>query len=432
MRSRNQQDAGADVTPNELTGSRIRDRRMDRAIRQSDLARMAGISASYLNLIEHNKRRIGGKLLVDIARALDVAPASLSEGVEPDVVTALGAAAAAAPEVPAEHNRADELAGRFPGWAGLVVLQARRLEMQARAIETLNDRLTHDPVLNAALHEVLSTVTAIRSTAAILNEGDEIEPAWRHRFHRNLYEDSRRLAASAQALVAYLDRSEDAAWAPAAPLDTAEAWFADAGWDPAAPPPGDAADDDAGARAGRALAARWHARLAEDARRLPDAAFMAARAERPDPVALAETFGTDVAAILRRWAILPEAGEAGLVVCDGSGTPVFRRSVAGFAVPSLVAACPLWPLYGALAQPGVPVRARIRQTGRLRRTFLAYAVAQTVRPEGFDGPVLNEATMLLLPDPPPGPAPDPVGPSCRVCPRVACPARREPSVLGDA
>ena len=77
----------------EKTGNRIRERRIDRNIRQSELARMAGISASYLNLIEHNKRRIGGKLLVSIARALDVEPSSLTEGAEASLVGALGAAA---------------------------------------------------------------------------------------------------------------------------------------------------------------------------------------------------------------------------------------------------------------------------------------------------------------------------------------------------
>ena len=33
------------------------------------------------------------------------------------------------------------------------------------SVEVLSDRMTHDPFLSASLHEVLSTVTAIRSTA---------------------------------------------------------------------------------------------------------------------------------------------------------------------------------------------------------------------------------------------------------------------------
>ncbi len=45
---------------------------MHLGLQQADLARTVGISAAYLNLIEHNRRRIGGKLLIDIGRALGV------------------------------------------------------------------------------------------------------------------------------------------------------------------------------------------------------------------------------------------------------------------------------------------------------------------------------------------------------------------------
>ena len=65
-----------------LTGSRIRERRSIAGMRQADLARQVGISASYLNLIEHNRRRIGGKLLLDIAQVLGVEPSMLTQGAE--------------------------------------------------------------------------------------------------------------------------------------------------------------------------------------------------------------------------------------------------------------------------------------------------------------------------------------------------------------
>ena len=47
--------------------------------------------------------------------------------------------------------------------ASLVAAQARRIASLERTVEQLDDRLTHDPFLSASLHEVLSTVTAIRS-----------------------------------------------------------------------------------------------------------------------------------------------------------------------------------------------------------------------------------------------------------------------------
>jgi transcriptional regulator with XRE-family HTH domain len=52
---------------------------------QASLAQAVGISPSYLNLIEHNRRRIGGKLLTDLARALGVDPSSLADGADRDI-----------------------------------------------------------------------------------------------------------------------------------------------------------------------------------------------------------------------------------------------------------------------------------------------------------------------------------------------------------
>jgi transcriptional regulator with XRE-family HTH domain len=77
----------------ELTGTRIRDRRLLIGMKQSALAEAAGISPSYLNLIEHNRRRIGGKLLIGLARALGVEPGVLSDGADATIHDTLRAAA---------------------------------------------------------------------------------------------------------------------------------------------------------------------------------------------------------------------------------------------------------------------------------------------------------------------------------------------------
>ena len=107
----------------QLTGNRIRERRLVLGLKQAALADAVGISASYLNLIEHNRRRIGGKLLLALARALMVEPAQLSEGADATLYDALQSAARDQPAgygaVP-ETDRIDEMAGRFPGWVALI------------------------------------------------------------------------------------------------------------------------------------------------------------------------------------------------------------------------------------------------------------------------------------------------------------------------
>jgi transcriptional regulator with XRE-family HTH domain len=420
-------------------GARIRARRADVGVTQAALAAEVGISAPYLNLIEHERRRIGGRLLVALARALGVEPVALTEGAGAGLVADLGAAAGLAAGSEVELPRAAEFAARYPGWAGLVVGQHRRLRRLEETIETLSDRLTHDPRLAASLHEVLSTVTAIRSTAAILNETRDLDRDWLDRFHRNIDEDGRRLAISARALVAYLDGEGDGggpgasigagAGAGQTPQEEFEVWLA-------------TADAGGGGRArngatlpetaeARALAEAWLAQSAADAAAIPLAALAPTLAGGLDPVALAVRLGVPVPALFRRLAALPgRPGGYGLLTCDAAGAFVFRRPCEGFLMPRLGAACPLWPLFEALSRVMQPVSGLIEQSARMPRRFRVWAVAAP-RTGGAGGFVAHMLMRPALPDetgPDAGPV-TAVGTTCRVCPRQDCPARREASVL---
>ncbi len=486
-----------------LTGSRIRERRLAAGIRQTDLARSAGISPAYLNLIEHNRRRIGGKLVLDIARLLGCDPAQLTEGAEDAQVTALreaaalaegaegagdsgarGGAESAVGSPPGAREPAEVFAGRFPGWAALTIGQARRIAALERRLETLTDRLAHDPHLAAALHEMLSSVTAIRSAAAILAEPG-IEPDWQARFLSNVREESRRLSESAAGLVTWLDTGADLAAAPLSPVDELGAFTAEADYHfleletPGAGPhevealvAADRAVGDAGAEdLARAMLTRYLA----DARAMPEAAFRAAASgdgsepgasgenpparasgENPparasgddpslrasghapslcasgeDPAHLAATFGTGIDAVLRRSAALG-GRNAGLVTCDSAGALLLRKPVEGFAPPRFGPGCPLWPLYQALARPAQPVEATIEMPGRLPKLFRARAIALPRPGTGFTTPAVLEATMLVEAVETAPLPPLQTGTACRTCPRNACLARREPSILSTA
>jgi predicted transcriptional regulator/DNA-binding XRE family transcriptional regulator len=437
-----------------LTGSRLRERRLQLGLRQADVARAAGISASYLNLIEHNRRRIGADVMERLAQALGVPIATLAEGAAGALIEDLRAAAASAVAVgagagagmqvgvaagpQAEVDRLDDFAGRFPGWARTLAMLHRRAQGLERVVEALNDRMTHDPHLSASLHEVLSAVSSVRSTAAILAETEDIDPDWRARFHRNLHQDSERLALGAEALVAYLDASGQAdEQGIASPQEELEAWLAAQDWRPGEAP--GAAETTAAAplasAAARSLARAWTEQAARDAAALPQAALAAAVARYgPDPLRLAAEFGADVMAVFRRLATAP-GSDLGLVICDGSGTLTFRKPAAGFALPRFGAACPLWPLYSALSRPEGPVEAVVETADRPARRFRALAFCRTRHPEGFAGPQVREAAMLIVPgagEAVAGSPVLPVGSSCRICPRPACAARREPSILSEA
>lgn len=413
-------------------------------LKQADLARQIGISASYLNLIEHNRRRIGGKLLVNIAHALGVEPSMLTEGAEATLIATLREAAADAEITADETDRADEFAGRFPAWAEVLASAHRRIASLERTVEILSDRLTHDPHLAASVHELLSTAAAIRSTAQILAEPGELEREWRDRFHRNLNEDSLRLAESCKALVDYLDESGAAEEKRGVPQEELEAFVAASGYHyPELETSGTAVDalvqnsPELTTGAARQITAEVLGRYAVDARKMP-LARMKEALDRVgfSPLALSEIFATDLASVLRRLASMPPEvlpDPVGLVTCDAAGSLLFRKPVDGFAVPRFGATCPLWPLFTALARPLTPLRRTLTQEGRGAAAFDAFSIAQPVGSRDFNQDPLFQATMLIrrIPGGRAEETPEAVGSTCRVCPRSACQARREPSILSE-
>lgn len=396
------------MSTNKFTGGRIRDRRVSQGCKQADLAKQVGISASYLNLIEHNRRRIGGKLLVDIARALKVDASTLSEGTEATLMVSLLAAAANQLDSEPEVDEIEGFTTRFPGWAALVSWQSHRVAALERQVETLTDRIAHDPILSGAMHEVLSTVTAIRSTAAILVDPQEMEQAWRTRFQRNLFEDSVRLAESSQALVNYLDQDEATALQTGAPIDALEAYLRNNDFFlPALE--GDEADVsvllEAAELTGEATQREAHGFFSQyrlDATEMPLEEFRAAaEAANYNPAILAKAFSTTIPAAMRRLATIPTTTEnatVGIAVCDGTGTLTLRRPIEGFPLPRFTGVRPEWPLFQALSNPNLPIRKHIQQgQGSSARQFLVYAICVPLGNLSFDSPPKLQATMLIIP-----------------------------------
>ncbi len=431
-----------------LTGSRIRERRLAAGMKQADLARQVGVSASYLNLIEHNRRRIGGKLLNEIAAALRTEPSALSEGAGAALIAALreaaGAEDPAGRSVPPEQDRVDEFAGRFPGWAQLLADMRSRILSLERTVETLTDRMTHDPHLAASLHEMLTSVTAIRSAAAILAEPGGVAPEWQSRFQRNLDEDSARLADTSRALVKYLEADGENARDIGSPQEEANAAWDLAGHAIPALEEGEPVDRTVstmsqGLSAGaRSILEAQLARYAADARAIPMVDFLAALADHgPDVTALSRVLSADPDQVMRRLAALPPdnpAGPFGLITCDASGMPLYRKPIPGFAMPRVGTGCPLWPLYRALSRPFVLRSEPLRPAGGDGTIFWADALAL---PRGgfaaapdpqFEAHMLIRPYQLTAEDA----APTLVGSACRVCPKATCDARQEPSILAGA
>jgi predicted transcriptional regulator/transcriptional regulator with XRE-family HTH domain len=214
----------------QVIGAKIRERRRALGVKQSDLAQTMGISPSYLNLIERNRRNIAGALLKSAAEALNLRLDELDGAEERRLVDRLSAIAAE-PEfrgLGADPATVGELIGRFPGWARLLAGAGEGHRERGALVEALSDRLTHDPFLSDAVHRMLTNIAAIRSTSEILDSVDDIDPAQRRRFYDILMLESARLAEVAESLAQFFDKAHEQA-GPSAPGEEVEALFLDAG-----------------------------------------------------------------------------------------------------------------------------------------------------------------------------------------------------------
>lgn len=455
-----------------IVGTRIRERRRSLGLAQAELARRVGISASYLNLIEHNRRSIAGSLLRQVAEALDLRLDEIDGAAEQRLLEGLNEIASA-PDLRGfriDPASAGELIGRYPGWARALAALARSEQSATAAARALSDRLAHDPFLGEAVHRMLTRVAAIRSAAEILVAYPALEPERRERFHRIVEEESRILSEVGEALAAYFDKIRETD-RTLTPLDEVEALFEARGnrFDEI-----EAAASDLSDRIGETAAAPRRAaalHLAQDAlgptidaliaasrqvetgsgrlrarRALTQYAAAAILAPMPSFAPRAAALGYDVEAlegafalgidtVCKRLTALPPGAAVprfGYFCANAAGSIVERHGLPGLVGARYASACPLWVLYRAQQSPEAVIRQRASFPVGGRFVFLARA--RNTGPTGFgrarhyltDMLALSEADARHTVYAPDSAVPiEEVGPGCRICPSRTCAHRVE-------
>lgn len=190
-------------------GLKIRNRRKEIGLTQANLANRLGISASYLNLIEHDKRAISGRLLKQVSEELDIDMGNLDGAAERRLILDLHELAADGlfSNFNLTQAAASFLVGQHTDWARALVMLYRTYLDQEQTITALSDRLTHDPFLGEAILKVLTNVAAIRSTAEILDSIDDLSEDELGRFHGNLVSESRKLSEVVGSLSTFFDKA---------------------------------------------------------------------------------------------------------------------------------------------------------------------------------------------------------------------------------
>src|SRR3546814_1081022 len=121
---------------------KIRELRKEIGLSQTDLAGRIGISVSYLNLIEHNKRSIGGRLLRQVAGEIGVGLEMLDGATERRLASDLTEVIADPlfDRMRPEPQAIDGLVGRDPALARAVVTLQRAFFDRSQEMHPLADR----------------------------------------------------------------------------------------------------------------------------------------------------------------------------------------------------------------------------------------------------------------------------------------------------
>lgn len=449
-----------------IVGTRIRERRRATGLTQAELARRVGISASYLNLIERNKRGIAGKLLGKVAEELGLRLSELDGAAERRLLSQLELITSdpRLAGLQIERDAAGEFIGRYPGWARALGALARSEKESAERAEAFAGRLTHDPFLGETVHRMLTRIAAIRSTAEILDAVPDIESEQAQRFHAILSTESQTLTEVAEALAAYFDKATTDA-RRVTPSDEVEALFQDNANRfsaiEAAVAGAEAPSTETGLhatvelRAGpvidrlileapeietaraRARAREALLRYAMDALLAPAETFAEmARSLRYDIEALSAKAKLPPDLVCRRLTTLPpREGQPriGYAAANGAGTIIELRELPGFHPMRHGSICPLWVLCRAAQYPERAVRQLASFPNGQRFVFVARA--RVSMPAGFGRPSHITTDMLVFPEEDAGLTvygagmagigsgalePEEVGTTCRICPRKGC------------
>ena len=187
-------------------GQRIRKRRQEVRLSQAALAAEVGISASYLNLIEHNKRTIGGALLHRIAERLALDSRALAGTEEARLIAELAEvfADAAMHGLDLGQDDARDVVATSPGAARAILALYRALQAARVRSDMIGERLGEESFLAEASNQMLALITTVRSYAEILEDYGDLTEDERSRFIGSLVGESEGLAAWAGDLCVFL------------------------------------------------------------------------------------------------------------------------------------------------------------------------------------------------------------------------------------
>ncbi|MFJ6053719.1 short-chain fatty acyl-CoA regulator family protein [Streptomyces sp. NPDC092307] len=436
-------------------GARLRRLREERRMSQADLARVLGISPSYLNQMEHDSRPLTVPVLLRLTEAFGVDPGFFSERDTSRLVADLREALASeVAEARVSPSDLAELATRMPAVAAVLLDLGRRSQLLTERLADTADGRDGGPAAPRSPHEEIREFfyrrqnylhdTDLAAEALAREIGIRPGEVVRVLSHRLTEHHGLRLAADSDRLhhfdagarVLHLSgrlRPGQQAFRMATQLALLEY---------GAELDRLAAEDFPQGSPAHGLARIGIANYFAAALILPYGAFHTAAEEfRYDIERLTDHFGIGYETVCHRLSTLQRPRLRGVpfsfVRVDRAGNMSKRQSATGFHFSRAGGTCPLWNVYEAFAAPGrIHVQIAAMPDGQ-RYLWTARAVTRHRGGWGEPGKTfaiglgceIRHAPRLVYSD---GldldnvAAATPIGMGCRLCERLDCPQRAVP------
>ncbi len=186
------------MTEAAFLGHKVRRLRLGCGLSQVQAAARLGISPSYLNLIEHNRRTLTLSLALKVARAFDADIKEFSDDDEQRLVPGLAEVFGDPLFGPRRVTQGDlgELANTLPA-IGHGIMELYAAYRTARDnIRALGERLSDDSFTSTTAYELRTLSTSIRSFSEILHDNVGLAAKERRKFLEILVGESEKLTAA--------------------------------------------------------------------------------------------------------------------------------------------------------------------------------------------------------------------------------------------
>jgi len=184
------------MVKNIMLGTRLRRLRNDRGMSQVKLADQLGISASYLNLIEHNRRTLTVPLLLRLSQILEVDPQVFSPQQE-NILSAQVVETLHDPMFADLHLSDVDIGALVADTPQLCQAVQKAYGAYRKAhddLQMVSERLAQDPVISNAGYRLRMLLTSILSFSEILHDTDDLSDNERQDFSKIVMNETENLS----------------------------------------------------------------------------------------------------------------------------------------------------------------------------------------------------------------------------------------------